>query len=367
MIISCPLKNIWPILVLSMIISGLTACGGANFTSIPDNFSHFRSANLLASDQISLKAGQDVLKIGGNAADATVAMGFAAMVSLPARMGLEARGHCVGYDSANTTAFRLDFNRTGYHAVHGLSALHAGFGNAPWAGVLAPAQRLALLGGSRLSHELNGGSENAPQHLTNADGTIRPRPILLQALQTLIQYPTNYAQFAPFRNQPKWQNRLSLDAPRALNVDGSILAYAGASAAGATASSIIFGAVDASGLGISCSAGYAQPYGEGWNAALDTATPTADHPVTLPRNFVSYNDQNHRVRWLAAFAPNTSESTILNSWNALLEQNRPNLSPTLGFAMSYCPIGLPNKQINKGLSCATYSGALKDLGRAVRY
>ena len=362
MTISRLLKNIWPILLFPAIVP---ACGDStNFIRVPDNFSNFRRANLIASDQTGLTVGRSILDIGGNAADATVAMGFAAMVSLPARMGLEAHGHCVGYDSKTETAFNLDFNKNDYHAVHGLTTLHAAYGKAPWPGTLAPAHNLALLGGNLFSHTLNGG--NAPHHLVDTTGKTLPRPTFVQTLETLGQYPAHYRDFAPFADQPKWQNRLSLDTPKMINSNDNILAYAESPVTATSASSIIFGAIDATGLAISCSAGYGQPYGIGWNMVLDSAIPETENSVPLPKNIVSYNDQNHRVRWLAAFAANTPEATILHSWDNLLEDNRPKLNPQSGFAMSYCPIGLPNEQFNKDLKCATYSGALEALGRASR-
>lgn len=367
MTISRPLKNIWPILFLPATILSLAACGGgANFTSVPDNFSNFRRANLLASDQSSFSAGQEVLNIGGNAADATVAMGFAAMVSLPARMGLEARGYCVGYDSKSAKAFSLDFSTKDYHALHGFSALHASYGKTPWSGVLAPARNLALFGGGTFSQKLNSETKNPPAHLVDAQGQSLPRPTFVKVLEVLGQQPTNYPKFSPFAEQAKWQNRLSLDTPRTIEHHDTLLAYTESVGITDSANSVIFGAIDATGLAISCSAGYATPYGVGWNHALDSAISAPNTSLTLPRNVVSYNDQNQRVRWLAAFEPNITKAGIVQSWDALLEDNRPALNPNLGYAMSYCPIGLPNLQANKDLSCATYSGTLKALGHASR-
>ena len=364
MIVSRLFRNIWPILLGSGVVFGFAACSGvANFASIPDHFSDFRRANLLASDQASLKAGQEVLDIGGNAADVTVAMGFAAMISLPARMGLAAKGHCVGYDSASATPFSLDFNKPEKYAVHGLSALHAGYGKTPWSGVLAPAQKLALLGSGLFSTTLN--DAPARDHLIDARGALLPRPVLLKNLQTLAKHPINYARFAPFADDAEWQSRLSMDFPKILSSDGTSLAYAGTSFTHTRTSSVVFGAVDEGGLAISCSAGYARPYGMGWDSALDSARP--GHSVELPRNIVSYNDHNQRTRWLAAFAGDVSETTILASWNALLEDSKPKIDPGQGFAMSYCPIGLPNKQFNQGLLCGTYTGAVEVLGRAARH
>ena len=376
MTLSRPLKNIWSILFLPATILSLAACGsGANFTSVPDNFSNFRRANLLASDQPSLTAGQEVLNIGGNAADATVAMGFTAMVSLPARMGLEARGHCVGYDSATAKAFSLNFSTEDYHALHGLSALHASYGKAPWSGILAPARNLALLGGNPFSQRLNSEIRNAPAHLVDAQGQSLPRPIFVKTLEVLRQQPTNYPKFSPFAEQAKWQNGLSLDAPHTIEHNDTLLAhtqplevvsFSNGLKPIVTTNSVIFGAIDATGLAISCSAGYATPYGAGWNHALDSAISAPNIPFALPRNIVGYNDQNQRVRWLAAFDSTIVQSGILQNWDALLKNNRPASGSTLGYAMSYCPIGLPNLQVNKDLSCATYSGTLKALGRASR-
>ncbi|NQY82127.1 MAG: hypothetical protein HRT36_03640 [Alphaproteobacteria bacterium] len=370
------------ILHLAALSFGLAACSqSANFFNLPDSFSAFRRANLLASDQSSLKAGQKVLDLGGNAADATIAMGFAAFISLPARTSLHAQGVCVGYSPKDKRAFSIDFTQPGTTVLHGLIALYAQHGKAKWSALLAPAHRRALLGGGAFSTLLNGNDAAMPDHLRDQHGNTLPRPVLTKVLEVLMQNPLNFTKVAPFANNPKWRNRIAITASNTIQVGDSLLAIPVHSSqarftttvrptpSSGTPPGVLFGAMDANGLGIMCGVALDTPYGANWDDDNDSALPGetfSTQPLILPKLFVAYTPNNDKLKWIAGFAPEFSDAAIAKSWDTLLEDNLVNLDSELGYAMSYCPIGLPNAGNDNPIQCITYSGMLGALGHANR-
>jgi gamma-glutamyltranspeptidase/glutathione hydrolase len=101
-----------------------------------------------------------VLKNGGNAIDAAVAVSFALAVLEPKATGLGGGGFLTYYDAKSGGVWTLDFRETAPAAakvtaskgaasvcvpgfVAGLEAMHSRFGSRPWRGLITPAQSLA--------------------------------------------------------------------------------------------------------------------------------------------------------------------------------------------------------------------------------
>ena len=103
---------------------------------------------------------RNVLGDGGSAADAAVALYFAAAVTYPTSVGLGAGGTCLVYDAVERRALALEFpaiaparvnpaaNRRSAvpGAVSGMFVLHARYGRLPWGRVVSPGEQLARLG-----------------------------------------------------------------------------------------------------------------------------------------------------------------------------------------------------------------------------
>ena len=98
--------------------------------------------------------GQEVLTVGGSAADAAVSVAFALGVTMPNRAGVGAHGACLVHDAALGITEVLDFlpPATGPDGIamptfaRGMAALHARYGRLPWRGLVSPAEQLARLG-----------------------------------------------------------------------------------------------------------------------------------------------------------------------------------------------------------------------------
>ena len=110
-------------------------------------------------------AAREVLALGGNAADAAVALGFTLMVTLPSRAGLGGGGGCLVYKpdregpgmgspeailfmpvAPRTTAGRADRPAAVPMTPRGLFALHARYGKRPFESLVSPAEQLARFG-----------------------------------------------------------------------------------------------------------------------------------------------------------------------------------------------------------------------------
>ena len=117
----------------------------------------------VADEPQAAQVGRDVLALGGNAADAAVAVGFTMAVTLPSRAGLGAGGACLAYSPAKNGpgAGRPEavlFLPTGGKTAggdraasvpmlaRGLYALHARYGKQPFESLLAGAERFARFG-----------------------------------------------------------------------------------------------------------------------------------------------------------------------------------------------------------------------------
>ena len=118
-----------------------------------------------ADEPAAALAGKEVLAIGGNAADAAVAIGFTLAVTYPSRASLGAGGACLAYSPARTSPgegspeaivftsipSRSAVARTDRPAAipmmaRGLFALHARYGRRPFETLIAPPEQLARFG-----------------------------------------------------------------------------------------------------------------------------------------------------------------------------------------------------------------------------
>ncbi len=109
----------------------------------------------VADEPEAALVGRQILNLGGNAADAAAAEGFALAVTLPSRAGLGGGGACVMRMPDAQTAVTLTFPPGAPAAgggarpaavpalVRGLLALQARYGNLPFPAVIVPAERLA--------------------------------------------------------------------------------------------------------------------------------------------------------------------------------------------------------------------------------
>jgi len=121
-------------------------------------------AALATSSPAATRIGLSVLKNGGNAIDAAVAVSFALAVLEPKATGLGGGGFLTYYDAESGGVWTLDFREAAPAAakrppgnaafsgasaaavpgfVAGLDAMHGRFGSRPWRELVAPAQRLA--------------------------------------------------------------------------------------------------------------------------------------------------------------------------------------------------------------------------------
>ncbi len=120
---------------------------------------------VVADEPTAALAGREVLAIGGNAADAAVAIGFTLAVTYPSRASLGAGGACLAYSPAKTGAGegvpeailftsvppKTALPRTDRPAAvpmlaRGLFTLHARYGRRPFETLVAPAEQIARFG-----------------------------------------------------------------------------------------------------------------------------------------------------------------------------------------------------------------------------
>ena len=117
-----------------------------------------RIFGLVASDdRIAVAVGNSIIRQGGSAADAAVAMTFAMGVTLPSRASLAGGGICLVSGSGENQVQVLDFLPLASRAqsensdrptavptmVRGMAALHSKFGKKKWRELLAPARNLS--------------------------------------------------------------------------------------------------------------------------------------------------------------------------------------------------------------------------------
>ncbi len=141
-----------------------TFLGGSGAPSGPARLDGFIGAAVADEPRAALAA-REVLALGGNAADAAVALGFTLAVTLPSRAGLGGGGACLAYNpsrdgpgSGNPEAFVFPpgapSNSNGPTdrpaalpmTARGLFALHAKYGTRPFETLVTPAEQLARFG-----------------------------------------------------------------------------------------------------------------------------------------------------------------------------------------------------------------------------
>jgi gamma-glutamyltranspeptidase/glutathione hydrolase len=115
---------------------------------------------VVADEPQAALIGRDVLRQGGTAADAAIAMYFAMAVTLPSQAALGGGGVCISFNPATNEAQSLEFlarppavtEASGDRPtavpgnVRGMFALHGIYGRLRWAQLLAPAENLARFG-----------------------------------------------------------------------------------------------------------------------------------------------------------------------------------------------------------------------------
>ena len=130
----------------------------------PQRLEGFIGAAVADEPQAAL-AGRDVLALGGNAADAAVAIGFTMAVTLPSRAGLGAGGACLAYSplrdgpgggrpevvlftptAPHTAPAGADRPASVPMLARGLFALHARYGKQPFESLLSGPEQLARFG-----------------------------------------------------------------------------------------------------------------------------------------------------------------------------------------------------------------------------
>jgi gamma-glutamyltranspeptidase/glutathione hydrolase len=142
-------------MTVTLLLISATAFAGSQVTAT--------HAALATSSPAATQIGLRVLKDGGNAIDAAVAVSFALAVLEPKATGLGGGGFLVYYDVETHGVWTLDFREsapaaakrpasgpfTGAMAaavpgfVSGLDAMHGRFGSRPWRELVSPSQRLA--------------------------------------------------------------------------------------------------------------------------------------------------------------------------------------------------------------------------------
>jgi gamma-glutamyltranspeptidase/glutathione hydrolase len=132
--------------------------------SAPKRITGFIGA-VVADEPTAAIAGRDVLALGGNAADAAVAMGFMLTATYPSRASLGAGGACLAYSPQKTGAGQgvpeaILFTPVAAASVgpgtdrpaavpmlaRGLFALHARYGRRPFETLISPAEQVARFG-----------------------------------------------------------------------------------------------------------------------------------------------------------------------------------------------------------------------------
>tara|TARA_R110000868_G_scaffold19949_1_gene85131 strand:+ start:3648 stop:5060 length:1413 start_codon:yes stop_codon:yes gene_type:complete len=110
---------------------------------------------VVADEPTAALIARDVLEHGGNAADAATALYFALSVTYPAAAGLGGGGVCLAREAGKPDVTSIAFLPGAAAAggsvavpanVRGIAMMQARFGNASWATLVSPAERLAATG-----------------------------------------------------------------------------------------------------------------------------------------------------------------------------------------------------------------------------
>lgn len=111
--------------------------------------------SLAADEPLAAWVARDILQEGGNAADAAVALYFALSVTYPSAAGLGGGGICLMREKAGTPVATVSFPARAPAGggglaipgnVRGFTYIHAKYGSAPLASLIAPAERMAIRG-----------------------------------------------------------------------------------------------------------------------------------------------------------------------------------------------------------------------------
>lgn len=156
-------KRFFHALAASLLL-GLSACELADLSSGllgPAANETAAAENAAAATVLSVRGGvaadepraaliaRDVLREGGNAADAATALYFGLAVTYPSRASLGGGGACLVFDPKENEVRAIDFvPREGALPanVDGMAALHARYGRLRWQRLVAPAESLARFG-----------------------------------------------------------------------------------------------------------------------------------------------------------------------------------------------------------------------------
>jgi len=148
-------------------------CGG-NGTERPAGFDVLNVA--VADEPRAALIGRDVLRRGGNAADAVTAMALTMAVTLPSRVGPGAGGACLVHDPAEGSVRALQFLPGGDGApgfLRGLFSLHGAHGTLRWAELIGSAENLARFGhpmSRALARDAAAAPDRAPPPLGGTGG-----------------------------------------------------------------------------------------------------------------------------------------------------------------------------------------------------
>jgi len=168
-----------------------------------------RHAALATASPYATQIGLDVMKRGGNAIDAAVAVAFALAVAHPGSGNIGGGGFLVYYEAATQSVWTLDFREVAPAAakrdmfsgkstrdgaitagvpgtVAGLDAVHDRFGKLPWKHVVAPAIRLAAEG-VRISTDQQIDADRAKRDRSIAFIKSPREPFVQKELATTLQ------------------------------------------------------------------------------------------------------------------------------------------------------------------------------------
>ncbi len=154
------------LLVPALLSSTLSGCGLFDTPPAEGSPGHITGflGGVVADEPRAALVAREVLSIGGNAADAAVALGFALSVTLPSRAGLGGGGACLAYNpkrngpgsgspeaitfvpAAPASARASDRPAALPMLARGLFALHARYGRRPFETLIAPAEQMARFG-----------------------------------------------------------------------------------------------------------------------------------------------------------------------------------------------------------------------------
>jgi gamma-glutamyltranspeptidase/glutathione hydrolase len=181
---------------------------------------HARHGLVVAQEALASQVGLAVLRGGGHAADAAVAVGFALAVTLPQAGNLGGGGFLLVYDDGKKQTEAIDFRETAPAAVGrdfylnergevdearirhshqaagvpgtvaGLALAHARHGRLPWRSLLEPAIRLAEQGfpvGPELARSLREARERMAPWPTSAKAFFKPDGSAYSPGETLLQ------------------------------------------------------------------------------------------------------------------------------------------------------------------------------------